>query len=537
MATIDDLLAIEGQEELWEFLDRDALVLTKRIAKATQRAEMNDSAKQFLEEVGACTDISFAGVYINSALNTAAEFRDGVISYVEVDSVDPDIFSTASPQIDDADGLSRLVAPLQFKENEPFGVVVFERPDFSSRDIALLRDATFNLTTHINNIAEKTELRRLVVRDPLTDLYNRRRLNSDYASYVRNWVNSGQNFGLIFADLDLFKEINTHYGHVYGDYILKTVAQIVIDSTDSTSMVYRFGGEEFIIILPGASPLQTEEVARLIGDNIREHQFEQSADCENFLRPSPRITLSMGSVSTEEEYLDDRRIINVANRRMLEAKGYGRDAVVSNIRLDIQTGIAGMPSFKPHLRDRINQCNKPALEDEPAGNIALLVYDVVRFKELRDRIGKQASYDAFKDVVRWFYGEHSNFDFVARPFNYDDIIATLFTEPPVKDFDVQVTDIAASYLHKLRNLSLDNGHGRLNIDFAVGGVIYDPSMLAPDQLVRNPDVLFGYAENIVAEAGKMDERIKIEYFNPSSQSYQDLASQRQDHPSRQTELF
>jgi diguanylate cyclase len=101
--------------------------------------------------------------------------------------------------------------------------------------------------------------------DSLTGLLNRRGFDQQLKKMLHDRRKSGAGFCLIMADLDHFKDINDNYGHLFGDKILKAFARLLTDKTRSTDYVSRFGGEEFILILPETSIDNAFNVA----ENIR----------------------------------------------------------------------------------------------------------------------------------------------------------------------------------------------------------------------------------------------------------------------------
>ena len=106
--------------------------------------------------------------------------------------------------------------------------------------------------------------------DSLTELLNRRGFDEQLKKMLNDRRKNGSGFCLVMADLDHFKDINDNYGHLFGDKILKVFARLLVEKTRSTDCVARFGGEEFILILPETSM----ENAFVVAENIR-HAVEK----------------------------------------------------------------------------------------------------------------------------------------------------------------------------------------------------------------------------------------------------------------------
>ena len=160
---------------------------------------------------------------------------------------------------------------------------------------------------------------RLSKEDSLTGLNNRRELDRILAHEFERAVRNGRPLSVAVADLDFFKKVNDLYSHAVGDDVLREVANIFREGCRNIDMVGRYGGEEFVLVLPEAE----REVAHQICERLR-------ATIENFdwaLRyPGLKVTMSFGlaTLSGEPSY---ERLLALADKRLYEAKESGRNRV------------------------------------------------------------------------------------------------------------------------------------------------------------------------------------------------------------------
>lgn len=156
---------------------------------------------------------------------------------------------------------------------------------------------------------------RLSRTDSLTGLYNRHSLNE----YLVERAQIGEATGLILLDVDHFKLINDQHGHLLGDHILQQVAQTLQQQVRQQDWVGRYGGEEFIIILPKASLAQAIQVAEQC--RLAMHQIS--------IHGNQYVSISAGVTATVRSF-DIAQVLNQADQNLYHAKHQGRDRVVAS---------------------------------------------------------------------------------------------------------------------------------------------------------------------------------------------------------------
>ena len=128
-----------------------------------------------------------------------------------------------------------------------------------------------------NNIdkakTEALQYAKLSRTDPLTKLANRRYMQQLLQHETLQQHSNSHPFSLVMADIDLFKTINDRFGHSCGDYVIKTVAKIITQSTRKIDIVARWGGEEYLLLLPKTNTIEARIVVKKMMRRIHEYQF------------------------------------------------------------------------------------------------------------------------------------------------------------------------------------------------------------------------------------------------------------------------
>jgi len=168
------------------------------------------------------------------------------------------------------------------------------------------------------------QLRELAVRDPLTGLYNRRRFNEDLRRRFAEAKRYGHELACMMIDLDDFKSVNDHFGHQVGDELLILAGITITTELRGADVAARFGGDEFIILLPQTDAPSAQILGERILAKLSAASLEQLSDC--------RATASVGvgcmvDVTTEDP--DD--LIRAADKALYEAKTCGKNTIVARM--------------------------------------------------------------------------------------------------------------------------------------------------------------------------------------------------------------
>lgn len=148
--------------------------------------------------------------------------------------------------------------------------------------------------------------------DPMTGLYNRRSLESQ----IRSWAAQNRSFSVVSCDVDFFKHVNDHYGHDAGDNVLKQLATVMRECSREKDLLYRVGGEEFLMLLPDT----TLEVAETVAERLR-------AKVEKTPMNAIPITVSLGVAAWKPDATDVMQVIKLSDQQLYKAKAAGRNCV------------------------------------------------------------------------------------------------------------------------------------------------------------------------------------------------------------------
>lgn len=168
-------------------------------------------------------------------------------------------------------------------------------------------------------------LREQTHKDPLTNLYNRRFLESILDNITAQILRRGTTLGILMCDLDYFKSINDKYGHEAGDIVLKETAQILANNVRKSDLVVRFGGEEFLILLLDIREGEGEKIAEKLRRAIEVYEFKTQ-------KGIVRRTISIGVSEFPGDSSSIWEAIKFADIALYKAKEGGRNRVVKFIR-------------------------------------------------------------------------------------------------------------------------------------------------------------------------------------------------------------
>jgi diguanylate cyclase (GGDEF)-like protein/PAS domain S-box-containing protein len=211
-------------------------------------------------------------------------------------------------------------------QGEALGILHFqatdENPGLADAELSLKTTFAGQVGLSVANIRLREALRTQSIKDALTGLYNRRYLEEMMERETRRAVRAEQGLGVIMLDLDHFKKFNDTYGHDAGDVVLRETASFLLKSVRAEDIVCRFGGEEFVVILPVAGLKTAQARAERIRTKLRElsvmHQGQSLG----------RITVSVGVAELPQHGTSQKELLEAADAALYRAKREGRDRVM-----------------------------------------------------------------------------------------------------------------------------------------------------------------------------------------------------------------
>ena len=190
---------------------------------------------------------------------------------------------------------------------------------FSDEEITLLEALLCSLIYPLKNATLYKQALNMAFTDPLTKAYNRASFNDALQREINLANRKSNHLSIIFLDIDHFKTINDDYGHKCGDTALISVAGSIKDTLRNTDIVFRYGGEEFVVLLNDTRIDRAKNIAERIRKNIENHSIHYGSDII-------KLTVSLGVSSLRGNDSPDS-LVKRADMAMYEAKKQGRNQV------------------------------------------------------------------------------------------------------------------------------------------------------------------------------------------------------------------
>lgn len=216
---------------------------------------------------------------------------------------------------------SKIIIPLMFDKKLIGGICFYTRQNMDYASFRYFDIMISELLAIFKMKYQYTEKEFMSVLDGLTGLYNRRQFEISLEQEYNRTKRHPSDFSLAILDIDFFKKVNDTYGHQYGDYVLKTVASLMKQAFRKTDLLYRYGGEELIMIMPETNIEGAIIPVQRLRRMIEEYDFDYNG-------VKAKVTASIGLTMNYQEFNSPADILKSADEALYKAKESGRNRVV-----------------------------------------------------------------------------------------------------------------------------------------------------------------------------------------------------------------
>jgi diguanylate cyclase (GGDEF)-like protein len=220
---------------------------------------------------------------------------------------------------------SLICTPVVVKD-QVRGIIHLDSPQkdaFDNEDMQFVELLAQEISIAMERSMMHNEVKALSVRDALTGCYNRRKMDADLHAEIARARRYQNPLSLLMIDIDWFKKYNDQHGHGKGDELLKRIVDIFGRLIRSSDTAYRYGGEEFAILLPAADKDEAVVIAKRLQQVIEEKEFEGERESQ----PGGKVTISIGVATYPWDGNNADELLKSADTELYQAKRNGRNQV------------------------------------------------------------------------------------------------------------------------------------------------------------------------------------------------------------------
>lgn len=219
---------------------------------------------------------------------------------------------------------SIIAVPMKIKDKVLGVIELINKEEFnplSKRDMEVLTTVADYAAIALENSRNYQRIQELTITDDISGLYNSRYLHQIIKNEIDTYERYHNPFSIIFFDLDLFKQVNDTYGHLVGSQMLHKVAKVISKIIRKVDLAVRYGGDEFVIVLPQANKKQAHAAAKRLRNAINAEVYFAE---EGF---NIRITASFGVATYGDDATSKDELLRAVDEAMYRIKNTSRDGI------------------------------------------------------------------------------------------------------------------------------------------------------------------------------------------------------------------
>jgi len=233
-------------------------------------------------------------------------------------------FSKKIDKISNFSTESIIAVPMKIK-SKVLGVIEIinknESTPLKKRDVEILTTVADYAAIALENSRNYQRIQELTITDDLTGLYNSRHLHQIIKNEMDRFERYHNTFSIIFFDLDYFKRINDTYGHLVGSQMLDKVGRVILKNIRKVDLAVRYGGDEFIVVMPQSNKKQAHAVTKRLREAINSEIYFAE---EGF---NIRITASFGIATFSDDATSKDELLRAVDEAMYQIKNTSRDGI------------------------------------------------------------------------------------------------------------------------------------------------------------------------------------------------------------------
>jgi diguanylate cyclase (GGDEF)-like protein/putative nucleotidyltransferase with HDIG domain len=265
--------------------------------------------------------------------------------------------------------LSLFILPVYYNE-KLLGILTGYRGQIQASwnriNEGFLKSVADQVASGVTNARLYARVQRQATTDGLTQLFNHRTGQEKLTEQLRMAERYQRSLAVVMLDVDHFKQINDNFGHPVGDTVLKAVARLIKSNCRDVDLPIRYGGEEFLVVLPEVN----REGAHVVAERIRKSLAQEVIKHENI---SLNVTASLGIATFPEHALDQHHLLELADKALYLSKRLGRNQVHTASDLNFDRNLVG--GKEPGADKEGGQANAGQAAANQAPNLAIQQFD------------------------------------------------------------------------------------------------------------------------------------------------------------------